>query len=272
MKSMNNYKVRWAIALAILIAATHPAPNAEAQIDADFMVGVSGSASVLYYADDPIMGPIMQTNAGWVGDAQLNRSFNEPALAIWNQAGSLGNLVQLELTIGDNDFHFRNLFFSGGLTEDVPNFSSPVAINSAVTTASGMPAIPGAFDAERLVLDFGSGLAAGEMTLFKIKIGADADPGLLPSFEDVFFDVSNPTIDNALLTVTYELGAERVSTNPIPLIELLAPPMPQNGLHTMRSVIPHITPGTINTIPELTALVLLATGCIGIATVRRRSR
>ncbi|MCH2114132.1 MAG: PEP-CTERM sorting domain-containing protein [Pirellulales bacterium] len=273
MRIINNYKAPWAVALVVLMATTQPASNAAAQnINADFTVGVSGSASVLYYADDPIIGPIMQSDASWVGEAQLKRSFNEPALLIANSAESLGNLVQFELTIGDDDYHFRNLFYSGALTEDVPNFISPVTVNSAVTTPSGAPALPGAIDAERLIVDFGSGIVAGDMALFKIKIGADADPMLLPSFEDVFFDVSTSLTENALVTLTYELGAERASTTPIPLYELLAPPTTPHSLHMKQAVLPHITPGSLNTVPEPTALLLLAAGSMSLATMRRRSR
>lgn len=294
MKKVKNYYASRVFAPALLIATMLLAPNATAQTGS-FVVGVSGSASVLAYADDPAMLHLMQMQAGWVFGNELDMAFNAPALQISNDAASLSNIVRVEMTIGDDRFNFMD-FPSGDLTQAVANSISPVSLGASVTTSNGTATSPSADNADCLVLAFGNGgLAPGDVSLFNIKIAFDSDfspqdlPLLeiahLPSFQRVLFDANGindfdgavldpSTSDNSMVFVTYEdpVSGKQRTADPVPMQDFTVRPPVGNGIHEMPIMDPHFIAGRLEPIPEPAALVLLLTGITGIASMRRRSR
>ncbi len=276
---------------AVLLTSTNATATT---VTGSFRVGVSASASVLAYADDPEMLRIMQSQAGWVFGNELQMAYNMPALQITNNAGSSGNIVRVEVTIGDDRFNFMD-FPTGDLTQDVPNMVLPTGVSASATTSGGAATSPNANNADRLILDFGNGgLAPGDSTLFQIKLAFDSDFPIqdlplfeianAPSFQRVLFDangvnafdggiVDSSTGDNALVFVTYEdaLG-ERETADPVPLQDFTVRDPVGNGIHLMPIIESHFISGQLSAVPEPTSIALALAGIGLLMGGRRRSR
>jgi hypothetical protein len=185
------------VALAAICLVATPAAFA-ALGDVGFAVGISENGPVLENPNNPSI----KMSEMWDTSSQRIMARNTPWIEIANLGGSTGNLLSLDITIGDTRFNFDDSYFGALIQTSASN--APGAIASATT-----------IDGDMLSLTFGNGgLAPGQTVYFRIDIGSDTmDVFQMADFRTVMFDmngvnvydnlIDNSDADNSLFTATF---------------------------------------------------------------------
>jgi hypothetical protein len=197
-----------ALALTVLAAIATPAI---AQPELNWNLRISEKEQQLLHESDP----------AWVAALAYDNGFtrmwhrNMPTLELSNTSDAgQPDIERIELTIGDNRFHFTDDHFGefANLGSTTPGF----ILNSSVSE-----------NGDRLVVDIeksdGSGLEVGELVRFQIQLGVDDGLNFFefPDFRTVLFDMNGCNVydnntgcgspssaDNAQAKVVFEGGTE----------------------------------------------------------------
>ncbi len=262
------------------------APSAFAALgDVGFNVGISEKGRVLENPNNP---SIMKSEM-WDTSSQRIMSRNMPWFEITNLGGSTGNLVALDVTIGDTRFNFSDEYFSAQ-----PGFTG-LLVMPAAGTADGTIASATSVNGDLLSITFGNGgLAPGQSVYFRVDIGADtSDFYTLADFRTVLFDldgvnvydnvVNNSADDNALFTATFvdpaNTAMSATAQTQLPDYEYDAAANGQLYFNQFRRPYGQmegveifnaqgLTPSVV--VPEPSTMALAAGVCLGLLFLRRR--
>ncbi len=289
-----------------MLAVGHTVSRAQDTFSIDF------NANIGILANNGSANSMM--NAGWNTQFSLLMDFNSVALRVHNDETSTENITEFALTIGDDRFNFANftqnselllgadvVMSSAAAATANPHIMDMSGISSSVTTILSQSVAAGADNADRLVVNFGSGgIAPGYSALFEVRfeyddsipladrptyeplLGISNSPivPMFPSFQRILFDTdgASPSFysdpvdlvdlsDNAAATVTYSSG---VVSAPEFLPDTVG--LATTGIVDPRHPSPEfITPSiTGQAIPDPTTTALVLIGCLGIVTRRYR--
>ncbi len=262
--------------LAVAICALL-VPSAFATLgDVGFAVGISENERVLQNPNNPSI----KMSEMWDTSTQRIMARNMPWLEITNLGGSTGNLLSLDITIGDTRFNFSDEY-NGALV--TPASGTP---NGTIANATSV-------DGDLLSITFGNGgLAPGQTVYFRIDIGSDTTNFFNQAdFRTVLFDmngfnlydgvVDNSADDNAKFTGTFVDPTNPTMTataeTQLPDFDVTGlqqlyynqvrrPYGQMEGIDIFRAE--GLTPSVV--IPEPSTFVMAGGACIGLLMLRRR--
>jgi hypothetical protein len=181
----NNLQRRKTLLTGAMIACLFISPTAFAALgEVGFSVGISEKERVLAHPNNIAI----KMSEMWDTSQQRIMSRNMPWIEIVNNGGSTGNLLSLDISIGDERFNFSDEFYGVYVR---PGRDAPTGAIASATTDDG----------DVLNIVFGNGgLTPGQSLIFQIDIGADS-PNLFQQadFRTVLFDMNGFNVyDNTI--------------------------------------------------------------------------